>query len=209
MNRKIIVTGGCGYIGSHVARAFKQAGDQVFIIDRVQREHTLKGIDGYYIGDFADYASLSTIYDMAPDIIVHCAGTSLVGPSMTDPGEYYDNNIAKTIRMLNAVKDFDKASSIDKNNLNACLYAAEATTAIANQGGSSQKKFLETAIGYYKKADRLNPNNPIIMSNLGFLYYRIKDCDKAVFYLDQTKDFEGLSPQERQQAHECLKTCGH
>ena len=112
-------------------------------------------------------------------------------------------------RYKDAVKDFDKASSIDKNNLNACLYAAEATTAIANQGGSSQKKFLETAIGYYKRADRINPNNPIIMSNLGFLYYRIKDCDKAVFYLDKTKDFEGLSPQERQQAHECLKTCGH
>jgi UDP-glucose 4-epimerase len=108
MNRKIIVTGGCGYIGSHVARAFKQNGDQVFIVDRVQREHTLKGIDGYYIGDFADHASLSTIYDMAPDVIVHCAGTSLVGPSMTDPAEYYENNIAKTIAMLNLVKDMPR-----------------------------------------------------------------------------------------------------
>lgn len=108
MTRKIIVTGGCGYIGSHVARAFKQNGDQVFIIDRVRREHTLKGIDGYYIGDFADHASLSTIYDMAPDVIVHCAGTSLVGPSMTDPAEYYENNIAKTIAMLNLVKAMPK-----------------------------------------------------------------------------------------------------
>ena len=106
--RKIVVTGGCGYIGSHVARAFKQNGDQVLVIDRVLREHTLKDIDGWHIGDFADDDALAAIYDIQPDVIVHCAGTSLVGPSMTDPGVYYDNNISKTIKMLNWVKDFDK-----------------------------------------------------------------------------------------------------
>jgi UDP-glucose 4-epimerase len=105
--RKIIVTGGCGYIGSHVARAFKQNGDHVVIIDREQRDHTLQGMDGYLIADFASDASLATMHSMAPDVVVHCAGTSLVGPSMDNPGEYYDNNIAKTIRMLNVVKDFD------------------------------------------------------------------------------------------------------
>jgi UDP-glucose 4-epimerase len=83
-------------------------GDEVLVIDRVLREHTLKDIDGWHIGDFADDASLAAIYDIQPDVIVHCAGTSLVGPSMTDPGEYYDNNISKTIKMLNWVKDFDK-----------------------------------------------------------------------------------------------------
>jgi UDP-glucose 4-epimerase len=108
MTRRIVVTGGCGYIGSHVARAFKQNGDHVVVIDRVRRDHTLKDLDGYYIGDFANHDSLATIMDYAPDVIVHCAGTSLVGPSMTDPGEYYDNNISKTIQLLNWVKDFDK-----------------------------------------------------------------------------------------------------
>jgi UDP-glucose-4-epimerase GalE len=108
MTRRIVVTGGCGYIGSHVARAFKLNGDSVLIIDRVLRLHTLKGIDGYHIGDFADDASLAAIYDYNPDVIVHCAGTSLVGPSMDDPGEYYDNNISKTIKLLNFVKGFTK-----------------------------------------------------------------------------------------------------
>ena len=105
---KVIVTGGCGYIGSHVARAFKQNGDQVFVIDRVKREHTLKDIDGYFIGDFISDASLATIYDVAPDIIVHCAGTSLVGPSMTDPAEYYENNVVKTVALMNLIKSLDK-----------------------------------------------------------------------------------------------------
>ena len=106
--KRVVVTGGCGYIGSHVARAFKQRGDTVLTIDRVLRLHTLKDIDGYHIGDFADDASLAAIYDYNPDVIVHCAGTSLVGPSMADPGLYYDNNISKTIKLLNFVKGFTK-----------------------------------------------------------------------------------------------------
>jgi UDP-glucose-4-epimerase GalE len=108
MNRRVIVTGGCGYIGSHVARAFKQNGDNVVVIDRVQRDHTLVGLDGYLITDFSSDQALSYITMHEPDVIVHCAGTSLVGPSMDDPGEYYDNNISKTIRLLNFVKDFKK-----------------------------------------------------------------------------------------------------
>lgn len=108
MNKTVVVTGGCGYIGSHVARAFKQRGDRVIVIDRVKRDHTLKDVDGYTISDFVSEESLATIIDLQPDVIVHCAGTSLVGPSMTDPAEYYENNIVKTIAMLNVIKSMDK-----------------------------------------------------------------------------------------------------
>ena len=105
---KIVVTGGCGYIGSHVARAFLQQGHNVFIIDRVDRAHARKGVDGYLIKDFASDVALAMLYTLEPDVIVHCAGTSLVGPSMTNPSEYYNNNIAKTIKLLNVVKDLPK-----------------------------------------------------------------------------------------------------
>jgi len=109
MNRTIIVTGGCGYIGSHIARAFHELeGDRVYVIDHIQRDHTLKDIDGYLIADFASDESLAFIINIAPDVIVHCAGTSLVGPSMTDPSEYYNNNIGKTIKMLDVVKELPK-----------------------------------------------------------------------------------------------------
>lgn len=108
MTKRIVVTGGCGYIGSHVARAFKQNGDEVLVIDRVLREHTLTDIDGWHIGDFADDAALAAIYDIQPDVIVHCAGTSLVGPSMSNPSEYYNNNVVKTIKMMDFIKGLDK-----------------------------------------------------------------------------------------------------
>lgn len=110
MAKTIAVTGGCGYIGSHVARAFKQDNNDnnVIVIDRVKREHTLKGLDGWFIDDFASDPALSTILDIHPDVIVHCAGTSLVEPSMADPAEYYNNNIVKTIKLLNTIKDIKK-----------------------------------------------------------------------------------------------------
>ncbi len=110
--KKILVTGGCGYIGSHVARAFKQQGDQVVIIDRVRREHTLKDIDGFIEADFVDERVITYIKLQEPDVIVHCAGTSLVGPSIKDPAEYYDNNVVKTVRLLDNIKDMHKKPKI-------------------------------------------------------------------------------------------------
>ena len=106
MNKNIIVTGGCGYIGSHVARAFKYADAEniVTIIDTERREHTLVGIDGFLQADFASEEALAMIVSLEPVLIVHCAGTSLVGPSITDPGEYWDNNVSKTVKMLNVIR---------------------------------------------------------------------------------------------------------
>lgn len=107
MSKTVVVTGGCGYIGSHVSRAFKQDGYTVYVIDRVKRDHTLNGVDGHLIADFASEESLSMIIDLAPDVVVHCAGTSLVGPSMTNPAEYYDNNVTKVIKLMDVVKDMN------------------------------------------------------------------------------------------------------
>jgi len=106
--KRVVVTGGCGYIGSHVARAFKLAGNHVTIIDRVHREHTLKDIDAHFIDDFASDGALSVLIHAEPDVIVHCAGTSLVGPSIDNPSEYWDNNVVKLIKLMDVVKDLPK-----------------------------------------------------------------------------------------------------
>ena len=102
--KKILVTGGCGYIGSHVARAFKNEGHTVHINDRVQRNHTLQSCDLWWLDDFSSTASLAGIVRENYDVIVHCAGTSLVGPSVLSPDEYWDNNVAKLIKLLDTLK---------------------------------------------------------------------------------------------------------
>jgi UDP-glucose 4-epimerase len=114
MSKTIIVTGGCGYIGSHIAQAFRYADhtNRIVIIDRIQRNHTLKDIDCFLKADYASSAALDLIELEQPDIIVHCAGTSLVAPSVYDPGDYYNNNVSKTITLLNFIKDFTKKPSV-------------------------------------------------------------------------------------------------
>ena len=112
MSKSVLVTGGCGYIGSHVSRAFKNAGYKVFVVDHVNRPHTLKDVDFFLKADFASNESLNIINMHRPLAVVHCAGTSLVAPSMTDPGTYYDNNVAKTITMLNTIRNIGSQPTI-------------------------------------------------------------------------------------------------
>ena len=94
---RVVVTGGAGYIGGQTVLGLLSAGHSVFAIDRSLDPNPL--IDSgakWLIGDFAGEVALRAIETFQPDAIIHCAGTSLVGPSMLNPAEYYDNNFHKT-----------------------------------------------------------------------------------------------------------------
>lgn len=96
-----MVTGATGYIGSHVCKLLKKTGHTVVGVDRVRREHTIKFIDEFIQDDFNSVACFESVRTV--DAIVHCAGTSLVGPSVKDPSEYYVNNVAKTANFLDVI----------------------------------------------------------------------------------------------------------
>ena len=101
----VIVTGVAGYIGGQTALLLKDAGHEVYGIDRRDPPKHLRGVcDKFLYQDFASDVALSWIISKQPNAIIHCAGTSLVGPSMQDPAEYYNNNVAKTLRLLDIVR---------------------------------------------------------------------------------------------------------
>ena len=101
----VIVTGAAGYIGGQTALLLKDAGHEVYGIDRRPLPHHLAGVcDKFLLQDFADTIALSWIIGKQPTAIIHCAGTSLVGPSMQDPSEYYNNNVVKTLTLLDIVR---------------------------------------------------------------------------------------------------------
>jgi UDP-glucose 4-epimerase len=101
----VIVTGSAGYIGGQTALLLKDAGHTVCGIDRRQPPKHLLGVcDKFLYQDFVSDVALSWIIAQQPDAIVHCAGTSLVGPSVTDPAEYYNNNVVKTLKLLDIVR---------------------------------------------------------------------------------------------------------
>jgi UDP-glucose 4-epimerase len=102
----IIVTGSAGYIGGQTMLELKDAGHEVYGIDRRDPPAHLRDVpNGFLYQDFASDVALAWIIQKQPNAIVHCAGTSLVGPSVKNPSEYYNNNVAKTLKLLNIIKN--------------------------------------------------------------------------------------------------------
>lgn len=100
----VLVTGASGYVGAQTVIAFAEAGWQVYGIDR---EHPTKVISDFckkfMISDFWSEEALYLLDIVKPNVIVHCAGTSLVGPSIKNPSEYYQNNFVATKTLLDHV----------------------------------------------------------------------------------------------------------
>jgi UDP-glucose 4-epimerase len=102
---KVIVTGSAGYIGGQVALQLRDAGHEVYGIDRREPPAHLRGVVYRFLyKDFASDVAIDWIKSLKPDAIIHCAGTSLVGPSVTDPSEYYNNNVVNTVKMIDMVR---------------------------------------------------------------------------------------------------------
>jgi UDP-glucose 4-epimerase len=100
---KVIVTGASGFIGGQTALQLRDQGHEVYGIDRRPLPDNLdqgKVFKGFLLQDFASDHSIAWIKFFNPDAIIHCAGTSLVGPSITNPEEYYNNNVVKTKILL-------------------------------------------------------------------------------------------------------------
>jgi len=100
----IVVTGAAGYIGGQIALKLADAGQKVLGIDqRLYHSGLYSTFTDFVHGDFAEEAALTKIIEAQPTAIIHCAGTSLVGPSVKNPAEYYRNNVAKTMALLDIV----------------------------------------------------------------------------------------------------------
>ena len=98
----IIVTGAAGFIGGVISLKLKDAGYSVIGIDRRPCSEQLQLCFEQFIeSDYVD--ALEFIADANADVIIHCAGNSLVGPSMINPQEYYHNNIVKTLSLLDTI----------------------------------------------------------------------------------------------------------
>jgi len=102
----ICVTGGMGFVGSQTAKCLQKMGAYVIVVDRRYVDGREKFCDKFIQGDYADDVVLSQLEEHQCHGFVHCAGSSLVGPSMTNPSEYYNNNVIKTIKLLDNLTEW-------------------------------------------------------------------------------------------------------
>ncbi len=98
----VVVTGAAGYIGGEIALLLQDAGHTVIGIDRRPCPAHLKDVFGEFVqADFDSDEAYRSLIKSQPEAVVHCAGTSLVGPSIKYPSDYYHNNVVKTLNLLN------------------------------------------------------------------------------------------------------------
>jgi UDP-glucose 4-epimerase len=101
----VLVTGGAGYIGSHMVLALREAGDEVVVIDNLSTGFSSLLPEGVplFIGDAGDENLVEgVIAAHNVDAILHFAGSVVVPESMRDPLGYYRNNTMTTRNLLNA-----------------------------------------------------------------------------------------------------------
>ncbi|MFW6282112.1 MAG: UDP-glucose 4-epimerase GalE [bacterium] len=155
----ILVTGGAGYIGSHVVKEILKTDHKPFILDNFSKGHkeAVPAVE-IIVGDLKNKEFLDNIFqEYNFDAVIHLAADSLVGESVERPDKYYQNNLVGSINLLEAMKK----SNVDKLvfSSTAAVYGEveelpiqeNSITAPKNPYGRS-KLFFESILADYDEA---------------------------------------------------------
>ncbi|QPC45537.1 UDP-glucose 4-epimerase GalE [Mangrovibacillus cuniculi] len=106
----ILVCGGAGYIGSHAVWQLVKQGEEVVVVDSLQKGHApaVHPEATLHVGDLRDATFLDGVFKKHNiEAVLHFAADSLVGESVTDPLTYYDNNVHGANCLLKAMVKHD------------------------------------------------------------------------------------------------------
>lgn len=176
MSKSILVTGGAGYIGSHVAKQLGQAGENVIVLDNLSkgfREAVLHG--KLIVGDTGDRELVSRIladYDI--DTVMHFAAHTIVPESVSDPMKYYWNNTCSTRNLLQCcaeqgVKHFIFSSTAAVYGMPEDGLATEETTLAPINPYGTSKLMSEWMLRDLSNASKLR--------HVALRYFNVAGCD--------------------------------
>ena len=165
----ILVTGGAGYIGSHTVVELQSAGYDVVVVDNLSNssEKSLKRVEAitgkpvtFYKADILDREALNKIFEKEKiDSCIHFAGLKAVGESVQKPWEYYENNIAGTLTLVDVMRQHGVKNIIFSSS--ATVYGDPAIIPITEECPKGQctnpygwtKSMLEQILTDMQKAD--------------------------------------------------------
>ena len=166
---KILVTGGAGFIGSHTVVELQNAGYDAVVLDNLSNssEKSLERVEKitgkkvpFYKADILDREALNEIFDKENiDAVIHFAGLKAVGESVAKPWEYYENNIAGTLTLIDVIRKHGVKNIIFSSS--ATVYGDPAIIPITEECPKGQctnpygwtKSMLEQILSDVQKAD--------------------------------------------------------
>ena len=171
MTQRIVVTGGAGYIGSHVSVELLESGREILIIDNFSNAHPEavarieelggRGVE-FLQADLADAAQASTIVERVTafraDGAIHLAGLKAVGESVQQPAQYYQVNIGSALTLVEALSAANaktivfSSSATVYGELNDNPVTEEGRTGATNPYGRT-KLFIEEILRDIARAD--------------------------------------------------------
>lgn len=165
MSKYILVTGGAGYVGSHICKLLKDKGYNPVIFDNLSTGHKTLAMWGEFIkGDLREFKEINKLLKrVKPKYIIHLAALADIGQSNKNPDLYYSNNIISTINLLKSMRE---------NKIKNILFSSSCSIF----GNTKKKNVFET--------DKKNPESPYaytkyICENL----IRSSSVDKGINYV--------------------------
>lgn len=156
-DKKILVTGGAGYIGSHAVGELVKNGYEVVIIDNLScgKIENINPQAKFYQGDLADKEFLGNVFATEDiDAVMHFAASIEVEESVKEPAKYFNNNVINTVNLLESMREAGVDSIIFSST--AAVYGQSEKTPIAesfplkpNNPYGYSKLLGEKTIKYY------------------------------------------------------------
>ena len=155
----VLITGGAGYIGSHVAKALARIGREVILYDNLSAGHREAALGAPLIeGDIRDVEALRTAFRRHQvTAVMHFAALASVGDSVRDPAPYYRHNVEGTLSVLEAMAGesvkafvFSSTAAVFGEPVSVPITEAHPTRPINAYGET--KLAVERALGHFERA---------------------------------------------------------